>query len=109
MDNVTKNSTEQLQGLLIRMERNNNIVRQLSKKINAYTSEPTNPSRFEKLHELRRGFMFFNAQQKHIMGLIEQRRVSSIKLKEDIKLHLNQFKKLEKDIAAYLLDVNQYS
>ncbi|WP_420601816.1 hypothetical protein [Flagellimonas sp.] len=91
------------------MERNNNIIQRLSKKLNSYTCEPNNSSCFEKLYELRRGFKVFTAQQNQIMSLIKQKRASSKKLKEDIKLHLDRFKQLEKEIAAYLLDANQYS
>ncbi|TXN35671.1 hypothetical protein FVB32_13920 [Flagellimonas hymeniacidonis] len=109
MSNVTENSTVQIQELLIRMQRNNNIIQRLSKKLNSYTCEPNNHSCFEKLYELKHSFKVFASQQNQIMQLVKQKKGIAKNLQKDIQLHLDRFKQLERDMAAYLLDTNQYS
>ncbi|MCL6265890.1 hypothetical protein [Flagellimonas myxillae] len=109
MDSLTKNSKDSLQELLVRFERNNKMVQRLSKKINSYTCEPNNLSCFEKLYELRQSFKAYANQQNKIMQLLKQKKVEAKNLKADIKRHLEYFKKLEQEIAAYLLATDQYS
>lgn len=109
MNDVTENSTGQIQELLIRMERNNNIIQRLSKKLSSYTCEPNNSSCFEKLYDLKHSFKVFTGQQKQIMELLKQKRGMAKNLQKDIQLHLERFKQLEQDMAAYILDTNQYS
>lgn len=109
MNDVTENSTGQIQKLLIRMERNNNIIQRLSKKLNSYTCEPNNSYCFEKFYDLKHSFKTFSGQQNQIMQLLKQKQGIADNLRKDIQLHLNRFKQLEKDMAAYLLDMNQYS
>lgn len=109
MNNVTENSTDHIQELLIRMDRNNNIIQRLSKKLNSYTCEPNNSSCFEKLYDLKHSFKVFTSQQKQIMELLKQKKGFAKSLQKDIQLHLDRFKQLEQDMAAYILDTNQYS
>ncbi|WP_422351617.1 hypothetical protein [Flagellimonas sp.] len=109
MANLTKNCKDSIQDLLVRMERNNNIIQRLAKKINSYTCEPRDYSCFEKLYELKQSFKTYTGQQNRIMDLIKQKRGEAKSLKADIQLHLERFKKLEQDIAAYLLATDQYS
>nr|WP_299382341.1 hypothetical protein [Allomuricauda sp.] len=109
MRNLTKNTTESIQDLIVQMERNHTAVQRFSKKVNSYTCEPTNSSCFEKLYELRQAFKVFIIQQNRIMGLLKQRKVGAQNLKSDILQQLERFKQLEQDIAAYLLATNPYS
>lgn len=108
MNNVTQNDTVQMQELLIRMERNNNIIQRLAQKLNSYTCEPNNSTCFEKLYDLKHNFKAFTGQQNRIMDLIRHKRREAKNLNKDIQQHLERFKELEKDMAAYLLDTNQY-
>lgn len=109
MASLTQNSKDSIQDLLIRMERNNNIIQRLTKKINSYTCEPRDYSCFEKLYELKQNFKTYTGQQHRIMDLLKQKKVEVKSLKADIQLHLERFKRLEQDIAAYLLATDQYS
>ena len=109
MASLTKNSKDSIQDLLVRLERNNNIVQRLTKKINSYTCEPRDSSCFEKLYELRLGFKNFAGQQDRIMDMLRQKKGEAKILRSEIQLHLERFKKLEQDIAAYLLATDQYS
>ncbi len=109
MADIKKSSPEPIQELLIRMERNNNIIQRLSKKINSYTCEPHDSSCFEKLYELRQSFKDFSGQQHRIMELLKQKKGEAKNLHQDIQLQLDRFKQLEQDIAAYILATNQYS
>lgn len=109
MASATEPGTEHIQELVIRLERNNTIIQRLSKKINSYTCEPNNSSCFEKLYELRQSFKTFAGQQNKIASLLQKNSGQESKLHADIQSHLKLFKKLEKDIAAYLLATGQYS
>lgn len=109
MNDVTENSTPPVQELLIRIERHHNVVQRLFKKLNSYTCEPTNLSRFEKLYDLKHSFKTFSNQQNQIIQLLKQKDSMAMGIKKDVQLHLNRSKALEKDMTAYLLDVNQHS
>ncbi|MEM9647210.1 MAG: hypothetical protein AAF969_01935 [Bacteroidota bacterium] len=108
MASATEQQREQFQELVIRLERNNNMIQRLSKKVNSYTCEPNNSSCFEKLYDLRHSFKVFSAQQKQIVSLLNQNTGEGQKLHGDIQSHLERFKELERDIAAYLLATGQY-
>lgn len=109
MKGIKGSSAEPMQELLIRLERNNNIIQRLSKKINSYTCEPHDSSCFEKLYDLRQSFKAYAGQQHRIKALLRQRKSEAKNLRSDILLQLERFKQLEKDIAAYILATNQYS
>ncbi|MEZ4810880.1 MAG: hypothetical protein R2819_11035 [Allomuricauda sp.] len=109
MENIVEKSTYQVQELLIRMDRNNKIIQRLSQKLNSYTCEPNNPSCFEQRYNLKQSFKLFAGQQKRIMELMQQKKGMNKSLEEDIQLHLERFKALEKEIAAYLLSTSQHS
>ncbi|WP_420322615.1 hypothetical protein [Flagellimonas sp.] len=108
MDGLAKNNTAQIQELLIRMDRNNTIVQNLAKKLNSYTCEPHDSSCFERLYNLRRSFKLFNTHQSRIKAWLKTKPTLNSELKTDVKQHLERFNSLEKDMAAYILDTNQY-
>lgn len=109
MNLITENTMQALQELIIRMERNNKILKRLSQKINSYTCEPNDHSCFEKLYNLKRSFRSFVDHQNRIMVLINQKKGEATNLDEDIRLHLKRFKQLEGDVEAYLLELNRHS
>ncbi|NAY90899.1 hypothetical protein GTQ34_03115 [Muricauda sp. JGD-17] len=108
MNKTAEGNTKEIQELLIRMERNNNLVQRLSRKLNSYTCEPNNRSCFEKLDNLRRSFRVFKDQQNHLLRLLHQKKEQTEQMEGQIKLHLQRFKDLEKEIAAYILTTNKY-
>ena len=108
MSNLTSSNVFSTQELLIRLERNNMAMLRLSKKLSSYTCEPNNRSCFEKLYELRQGFKSFATRQSQLVGLIKEKKTIGETLDSEISKHLRSFKKLESDMAAYLLDTNKY-
>ncbi|WP_222984230.1 hypothetical protein [Flagellimonas meishanensis] len=108
MNKTVKTDTGEIQELLIRMERNNNLVQRLSRKLGSYTCEPNNHSCFEKLDNLKRSFKVFKDQQNHILRLLQQKSQQVGQMEDQIIGHLERFKDLEKEIAAYMLSTNKY-
>ncbi|MDC6386304.1 hypothetical protein D2V93_17805 [Flagellimonas taeanensis] len=110
MDPISENSTYQKQELLIRMERNHEVIQRLSKKLCSYTCEPKCPSSFEKYNDLKRNFKLFEKYQKNIMDLIHRKKAGAVQgLEREVQLHLKRFRELEADIASYLLDTLEHS
>lgn len=108
MDSLKQKDVAQIQELLIRIDRNNTIIEKLSVKLNSYTCEPHDSSCFEKFYNLKHSFKQFNTHQKRIVGILKSKSTAPSALDIEINQHLKRFKKLEKDMAAYLLDTNQY-
>ncbi|TAI48854.1 hypothetical protein [Flagellimonas allohymeniacidonis] len=108
MDDLTKDRPIPTQELLIRLERNNNVIQRLSRKLNSYTCEPTNYSCFEKLRDLKHDFKTFAGNQKQLVQMVKKERKMGESLKTEINKHIELFKRLESEMAAYLLDTNQY-
>ncbi|WP_298998860.1 hypothetical protein ACOKFD_03365 [Flagellimonas sp. S174] len=108
MNDSTTSSVIPSQELLVRLERNNMAMLRLSRKLSSYTCEPNNRSCFEKLYELRQDFKSFANRHNQIMGLLKGSKAIGRNLDSEVKKHLRSFKKLESDMAAYLLDTNKY-
>ncbi|MEM9075922.1 MAG: hypothetical protein AAGC43_02740 [Bacteroidota bacterium] len=108
MSDLTKSNVIPTQELLVRLERNNMAMLRLSRKLSSYTCEPNNKSCFEKLYELKQDFKSFANRQSQIMGLLKREKPVGRTLDSEVRKHLNSFKKLESDMAAYLLDTNKY-
>ncbi len=108
MDGLKQKDAAQIQELLIRMDRNNTIIKKLSEKLNSYTCEPHDSSCFEKFYDLKQSFKQFTVHQNRIVGILKSKSTVPSALDIEINQHLKLFKKLEKDMAAYLLDTNQY-
>ena len=108
MNKIANENTQEIQELLIRMERNNNLVQRLWRKLNSYTCEPNNRSCFEKLDTLKRSFRSFKEQQNRLLQELHQRKEQAAEIQDQIRLHLRQFKDLESEIAAYILSTKNY-
>ncbi|MEM6894810.1 MAG: hypothetical protein AAGD88_07245 [Bacteroidota bacterium] len=109
MELATSKFNIPLSELLIRLERNHNTIQRLSRKLNSYTCEPNNHSCFEKLYELKQGFQSFTGKQKQLVSQLKSLGKEEIAgLEAEVKRHTEMFRKLEQDMAAYLLDTNKY-
>lgn len=108
MNDLIANRSISAQELLIRMERNNNVIQRFSQKLNSYTCEPTNQSCFERLMDLKHDFKTFTGHQKQLMGLLKKENKVGEGLSTRIRIHLELFRKLEREMASYLLDTNKY-
>lgn len=109
MDHIAESNTYQKHELLVRMERNNEVIQRLSRKLCSYTYEPRCASHFEKYNELKNNFKMFEKHQKQIMSMIQRKKGGTVYgLDRDIQLHLKRFKQMEGDIADYLLDMGDH-
>lgn len=110
MNTINEKNTYHKQELLIRMERNHEVIQRLSKKLCSYTYEPKCPSSFEKYNDLKRNFKLFEKYQKNIMDLIHRKKIGAVQgLELEVQLHLKRFKQLETEIASYLLETMEHS
>ena len=110
MNIVVENHTYQKQELLVLLERNNRLIQRLSQKLSSYTCEPKCPSRFEKFGQLKNDFRDFSKNQIRVMNLL-RRSEEQLSSSEDseIRSHVKQFKQLESDMVAYILDKEKYN
>ncbi len=105
MENITQNSFKDKQELMVRVERNNKMVQRLSEKLNSYTYEPKCPQQFDKFYELKRSIKNFTKHHQQVMSKMKQRKLDLTDTNsKEVEQHLNHFKKLESDIASYILD-----
>ncbi|MCK0159600.1 hypothetical protein [Allomuricauda sp. F6463D] len=106
MDNIVQNHLKDQQELLVRIERNHRMVQRLSEKLNSYTYEPKCPERFEKYYQLNRSIQKYYKNHNSIMSKIRQGKFNmEFTDLGIIDEHLERFKKLESEFAAYLLDL----
>lgn len=75
MEHISSKNTYHKQELLIRMERNHEVIQRLSKKLCSYTYEPKCPSSFEKYNDLKRNFKLFEKYQKNLMDMIHRKKL----------------------------------
>jgi len=108
MENITKAETFRTQELMMRLERNNEVIQKLSIKMAFYTYEPRCASHFEKYHALKGNFRAFAEHQKALASKIKRKKDSlSPELQGEVLRHLDRYRQLESDIADYLLDLGE--
>lgn len=108
MQHISPNTIEHKQELLVRVERNERMVQRLSEKLNSYTFEPKCPQRFEKFYELNRHIQEFRKHQNRLLSKIRNQKIDLPETDtHEIESHLNRFKVLESEFAAYLFDLKK--
>ncbi|NVN18269.1 hypothetical protein GUA46_07945 [Muricauda sp. HICW] len=108
MQHISPNTIEHKQELLVRVERNERMVQRLSEKLNSYTFEPKCPQRFEKFYELNRHIQEFRKHQNRLLSKIRNQKVDLPETHtHEIESHLDRFKVLESEFAAYLFDLKK--
>ena len=100
---ATTPTTKALDQLIIRLARNHQTVKHLTKKINSYTYEPKNHECFIKLNRLRINLNELQKDQAQSLEQIQGHKQLTIDFEHEATVLLNRFQQLEKDIAAYLL------
>ncbi len=103
MENIAPNTLKDQRELLVRLDRNNRRVQHLAKKLNSYTYEPKCPQGFEKYYELKESIKRFTIHQNKIMAKIGADKPNI----DEIAIHLERFKKLESEFAAYIFDLKK--
>lgn len=109
MNDIAEHNAQTIDEMMLRMQRNHNIIQRLRKKLNSYTCEPRDSVCFDKLYDLRQSFKSFAIHQIRIMDLMDKNKIESKQLRPEIQKHLDRFKLLEQEIASYLLANNPYS
>lgn len=103
MENIAPNTLKDQRELLVRLERNHRMVQRLADKLNSYTYEPRCPKGFERYYELNRSIKNFTTHQNQVMSKLGTEKSNT----REIELHLERFKKLESEFAAYILDLKK--
>ena len=108
MENSIKSKTYQSQELLMRLDRNNEVIQKLSIKMSFYTYEPRCASHFEKYHALKGNFKSFGEQHRVLAAKIKRKKGGlAEELQGDVLRHLDRYRQLESDIADYLLALGE--
>lgn len=108
MENTTKAETYRTQELLVRLDRNNEVIQKLSIKLSSYTYEPRCASHFEKYHALKGSFKAFADHQKALGSKIKRKGGKlSPETEADLLRQLDRYRQLESAIADYLLDLGE--
>ena len=108
MENSTKGVIYGDQELLVRLNRNNEVVQKLSIKISFYIYEPRCASHFEKYIALKSNFRSFGEHQRVLAAKIKRKKGSlAAELEGEVHRHLDRYKQLESDVADYLLNLGE--
>lgn len=108
MQHTPPNTIEHKQELLVKVERNERMVQRMSEKLSSYTYEPKCPLKFEKFYELNKHIQEFRKHQDRVLSKIRNQKVDLPETDtHEIESHLDRFKVLESEFAAYLLDLKK--
>nr|WP_321412833.1 hypothetical protein [uncultured Allomuricauda sp.] len=108
MQHTSPNTIEHKQELLVKVERNERMVQRMLEKLHSYTYEPKCPQRFEKFYELNMHIQEFRIHQNKVLSKIRNQKVDLLETdSNEIKSHLERFKILESEFAAYLFDLKK--
>lgn len=108
MENITKSTIQGKQEALIRLERNYEAIQRLSLKISSYTHEPRCATHFERHHQLKDGFKDFDQHHRRLVDRLQSKRGGlSGELEKEVLLHMERYRKLESEIADYLLSTGE--
>ncbi len=88
--------------LVIRLERNQNDLRQLKSKLNSYTCEPKTYSLFERIETLRNGLENLSESNTQIIRSLKSRKRSIETYFDSAKEQLTKFNQLQQGIDDYV-------
>ncbi len=91
--------------LILRLERNHQCVLRLSRNLNSYKYEPRNYDCFTRLRELKSSFAALAKKQMALFDKIQSQSLSFDKAVQNVNSSIQDFHNLEKQMAAYLLDL----
>ncbi|MBT8187547.1 MAG: hypothetical protein HKP38_00650 [Croceitalea sp.] len=101
-------TSNQLDQLVIRLERNHQCILRMAKKLSSYRYEPKNYEGFIKLRELRMGFKALIDDHRLAFEALNRKALEKYEAHDRVNALLTRYQDLEKEMAAYILDL-QYS
>ena len=88
--------------LVMRLERNQNDLRQLKSKLNSYICEPRTQSLYERIESLRTGLETLSDSNRQIIGALKSRKKSLESYVERAREQLSQFQVLQQGVEEYV-------
>jgi len=88
--------------LVMRLERNQNDLRQLKNKLNSYICEPKTYSLFERIEALRSGLETLNDSNTQIIRSLKNRKKSVETYIDSAKEQLSKFNQLQQGVEDYV-------
>lgn len=101
--NTTKSIKEQ-DSLIVRLERNHQCVLRQIQNMNSYRFEPKDYECFVRLHDLKINFKQLEQDQVLLFDKLHHNTHKVTKATELVEEILERFKKIESELASYLLD-----
>lgn len=106
--NIVSKGQNDLDQLILKLERNHKSVLRISTKLQSYTFEPTNMESFEQLRGLRMGFRDLARDQVLLFEILKNGKTIREVLVEKLDKLQSRFSELEHELASYLLDLKGY-
>ncbi|WP_339704766.1 hypothetical protein [uncultured Kriegella sp.] len=94
--------------LVLRLERNEQYVRQLREKLNSYVCEPNTYSLFERIQALKTGLDTFSSTNREIIAAIRDHRKTVEDYVDKIKHQFSEFNELRKNVDDYVEVASSY-
>ncbi|TMM57268.1 hypothetical protein FEE95_12335 [Maribacter algarum] len=88
--------------LVMRLERNQNDLRQLKNKLNSYICEPRTYSLFERIESLKSGLETLDNSNTQIIRSLKSRKKSVEEYVDSAKEQLNKFSQLQQRVEDYV-------
>lgn len=88
--------------LVIRLERNQNDLRQLKSKLNSYICEPKTYSLFERIESLRTGLETLSTSNTQIIRSLKNRKKSVETYVDSARDQLSKFNQLQQGVEDYV-------
>lgn len=94
--------------LILRLERNEQYVRQLRDKLNSYVCEPNTYSLFERIQALKTGLDAFSSNNREIIATIRDHRKTVEDYVDKVKQQFSEFNELRKNVDDYVEVASSY-
>jgi len=88
--------------LVMRLERNQNDLRQLRNKLNSYICEPKTHCLFERIESLRNGLEMLSSSNTQIMNSLKSHKKSVETYVNSTKEQLKKFSQLQQGVEDYI-------
>ena len=101
----TRMNSAEKNALMIRLERNQQNVKQLRCKLNSYTCEPTTQNLFERIEDLRECLGEFSTSNSELIATLATKKSSEeiAGVVEHAKNHLLEFNRIQKGVEDYIV------
>ncbi|MDT0607624.1 hypothetical protein [Croceitalea rosinachiae] len=105
---TTVGAIKDLDQLVVRLERNHRCVLRQINKMNSYRFEPKDYECFIRLRDLRLSLKQLSQDQMNLFDQLQRNTYQFNEATELVEEVLQRFKKIEGELASYLLDTKGY-